>query len=299
MPQLKATSSWLKAIAPQALRADSAARKTQVDRENNRLNGYVVAQEGLFKTPGRGQFDKNSLKAMIDLMKQNANGTKSRFTHPTLSSDGLGKFLGRAHDPWLSSVLVERNGEMVKLSAVRANLHFNQTALEPSPDGGKPLGQYIMDLAETDPDALSSSVVIEADEEAVLDPKTKKQVYDENGEPMAPIWRPRAIHASDIVDTGDAVDGLLAAQLSIAGLPDSLVRQASELLNQAFPGEPRDVVRARLNCWLDSYLSYRFGEEEEVPEIITCTDTAPSTIKPMSKELADCLILQHEAALNR
>lgn len=255
MPELKETPDWL--------RAGATGRMIEVDREKNILRGYVVAQEGPFKTAGRGAFDLKSLKQINALMNKASGGLKVRFTHPTLSNDGLGSFLGRAKNPSIDSVKVDRNGETVLLHAIRADLHFNQTALEPSPNGGKPLGLYVMDLAESDPDALSSSLVLHADQEEQLDAKTKRPLVDDQGNPLPPLWRPTRLHASDIVDTGEAVDGLLSATgLSADGLPDELVRRASELLGQAFPGAGRDVVKARIGAWLDRYLSWRFGDDE-------------------------------------
>lgn len=250
---LKETPTWL--------RAETSTREIKVDREANVLRGYVVAQEGPFKSKGRGEFSVPGLKKIVTLMNRTPGGLKSRFAHPTLSADGLGKFLGRVKNAHLDSVRVKKDGELVLLHAVRGDLHFDKTALEEPPGGGKPLGLYVMDLAESDPDAISSSLVIEADEEEQLDPKTKKPLLDAKGEPRPPIWHPKALHASDVVDTGDAVDGILGAQLSTAGLPDELVRQASALLNKAFPGQTREVIRARLSSWLDSYLDYRFGDE--------------------------------------
>lgn len=256
MPTLPAKSEWLRANT-------SDKMQVGVDRENNILRGYVVAQEGPFKSAGRGAFDLKALKAIAALMnKAGSIGTKSRFSHPTLSGDGIGKFLGRAKNPRVDSVTVKRDGVPTLLHAVRADLHFDQTALEEPPGGGKPLGIYVMDLAESDPDAISSSVVIQADEEEQLDAKGRP-VLDANGDPLPPLWRPKAIHASDVVDTGDAVDGILSAEgLSSDALPDHAVREACKLLAGAFPNASREVVKARVESWLSSFLSWKFGDEE-------------------------------------
>ena len=252
---------------PEWLRSTATSVGVGVDRENNRLNGFVVAQEGDFKSEGRGSFDLASLKKVVALMNKDKAGLKSRFTHPTLSSDGLGKFLGRAKNPRLDQVRVMRGGEQVLLNAVRADLHIDKTALDTPIGGGMPIGEYIMNLAESDPDALSSSLVLKADEEHRLHPKTRQPLTDDAGRPFPPIWRPTALHAADIVDTGDAVDGLLSAELSAEGLPDELVRRGCELLDGAFGGAERDVVESRLSAWVERYLSHRFGEPEVVSEL--------------------------------
>ena len=87
---------------------------------------------------------------------------------------------------------------------------------------------------------------------------------DANGDELPPLWRPTKLHASDVVDTGDAVDDFMSAELGaldIDQLPDALVRRGSELLNKAFPGQTREVVEARLNAWLSKYLDLRYGPD--------------------------------------
>jgi hypothetical protein len=121
-----------------------------------------------------------------------------------------------------------------------------------------------MDLAESDADALSSSLVLKTDMEYRTDKKGRPLKDDDDNE-LPPLWRPTRLHASDIVDSGDAVDGLLGAQngLSIGGLPDAVIRQASVLLDRQFGDASAEVIRARCNAWLDRYLAERFGEAEE------------------------------------
>jgi len=259
MPQLKETPDWLRANPESKMQVG-------VDREKNILHGFVVAQEGVFKDR-RGEFDLKSLKQINALMnKAGAAGLKSNFGHATLSADGLGKYLGRAKNPRLDSVSVKVDGETRLLHAVRADLHFTQTALEEPPGGGKPLGVYVMDLAESDPDAISSSLVLQAGQEEQLDEK-KRPKLDANGEPLPPLWRPSKLHASDIVSVGAAVDGLLSAHgLSVEGLPDELLFRVSELLAAAFPGASREVISARVDQWKERYLSMRFGDEEPAEE---------------------------------
>jgi len=238
-----------------------------VDREKGAILGYVVAQEGDFKSEGRGSFDLKGLKKIVTLMNRNPGGTKSRFTHPTMCDDGLGKFLGRAKNARMDTVKLNRDGEVVLLHCVRADLYFNQTALDTPPSGGKPLGVYVMDLTESDPDAISSSVVIDPEVVDQLDAKGRP-VLDANGNAKPPLWYPLAIHASDIVDTGDAVDGLLSAGVDFMGLPDGIARQGFEMLKTQFAGKSREFAREHLSGWLDRALSVMYGDEEEVVEEI-------------------------------
>lgn len=251
MPKMLAEPEWD--------RLTVAGRPIGVDRENRVLRGYVVAQAGPFKSDGRGEFDVAALEAIVRLGNAKPLGLKSRFTHPDMSSDGLGKFLGRAKDLSMHAARDERTGKEVP--AVRADLHFDPSASN-TPTGD--LAGYVLDLAESDPDALSSSIVVQADREFRLNPDGTR-LMGEDGQPLPPLWRPTKLHASDIVDTGDAVDGLLSAGVNVDGLPLGALWKGAELLDSVFADQPREVVEARLRAWLDRYLTGRFAKAESMP----------------------------------
>lgn len=203
----------------------------------------------------RGVFDAKSLKKIVTLANRKKGGLKSRFTHPSLSGDGLGSFLGRVKNVRMDSVTLDRSEGIVSLLAVRGDLHLADVAFN-SPNGD--LGTYVLDLAEEDSDALSSSLVLKPEEEPQL---------GEDGKPdlnLPPLWRPLELHASDIVDEGAAVDGLLSSEIQFDQMPDGLVRQGYEILSNFLPGSPRNVVEARLSVWLRRAMDLRFGDEEPV-----------------------------------
>jgi hypothetical protein len=180
-----------------------------------------------------------------------------------MSSDGLGKFLGRAHMPSLSTAI---NAAGEKVQAVRANLHLDPTALATPPQGGRPLGEYVMALAESDPSALASSLVLKTDEEFRLESDGTRKIGDD-GEPLPPLWRPTAIRAVDVVDIGDAADSMLAAETK-DGLPLAALWRGEELLDSVFAEQSSEVIRARCLAWLDRYLSGRFGQSGEGGRIV-------------------------------
>lgn len=221
-----------------------------VDREAKVLRGYVVAQAGVFKDK-RGEFTEEGLNAIVNIINGKPKGVKVRFTHPSLSNDGLGKFLGRAKDARLDTA---KNGKGEEVIAVRADLHFDQTALKEPPTGGRPLGEYILDLAESDPDALSSSIALFHDDLELRD-KVDSEGKVQKDAPR--VWIPHNLHASDLVDTGDAVDGLL----SVDDLPDAAVRRGCELLDRVFDGQPAEVLKARSLSWLNKYIQLRHPGE--------------------------------------
>lgn len=259
---------------PDWLRAQTDGDLVEVDRKNNVIRGYVVAQEGAFKSEGRGEFDPHSLREIVRLMKAAPNGLKSRFGHPTLSDDGLAKFLGRSRNPRLGTATVRtEDGSRKTVQAVRADLHLDPTSFH-TPAGN--LGRYVLDRAESDPDSFSTSLVLRSDKEYRLE-KNGKPKRDTNGNELPPLWRPTALHASDVVDTGDAVDGFLSAD-GMAGLPDGVVRRATALLDRQFAGQEPEVIRARCLAWLGRYLNWKFGPEIPTrPEVPTRPDDPDGT----------------------
>ena len=233
---------------PTMLRAGvSAGRPVGVDAEAKVIRGYVTAQEGPFKTPGRGEFDRTSLRQIVTASNAHTKGLRVRFQHPGLSDDGLGKYLGRSKGAWLDT-----SGPVWR---VRADLHFADSAAD-APAGD--LAGYVMRLAAEDPDALSSSLCVDGHEEELRLNKDGTPVRDEDGNILPPLWRILSLCGSDVVDTGDAVDGLLSSQhLSVEDLPDALQRRGWELLDRLFQGATADVVRERVGDYLGRYLSAR------------------------------------------
>lgn len=234
-------------MAIEWLRANVQGNPVGVDREARVIRGYVVAEAGPFKTPGRGEFDEDGLSKIIELMRAKTAGTKSRFAHPNLSADGLGKFLGRAKNARLDG------------GKVRADLHLDPSSFT-SPAGD--LGSYVMDLAENDPGAFGSSLVLESDKTYRLNEKGERRT-DDKGEPLPPLWMPRKIFSSDIVDEPDAVHGglLAAGMIDVAELPDEVLWQGCMFLDQLFPGKSRDQVEKALQSFLGRYLDRRYGHK--------------------------------------
>ena len=251
MPKLKETPDYLR-VDPMPASSDS------VNREERRVLGYVVAQEGTFKSNGRGQFTRDSLEKIVELGNDAPRGLRVRFGHPTLSDDGLGKYVGRA-----TNFRIDEQNAPAK---VRADLKVNATAMKEPPQGGRPLGEYVMHLAETDPGAFSSSLVLKTE---------KTYQYDENDnrtdEP--PVWTPTELYASDVVDTGDAVDDFLSADF-LADLPTGRVYEATKLIDKQFEGQSREATEARLLGFVRRYLESRHGSpsDEEDNEMASDND---------------------------
>lgn len=216
---------------------------TGVDREQKKLLGYIVAERGPLKSK-RGEFATDGLKKIVEMGNSKPIGLKSRFTHPGLSSDALGTHLGRV-----------TNFRMDGDSIVRADLSFSDVAFK-GPKGD--LATYVMDLAESDPQAIMSSLVLVPKQEMRLNPDGTR-MKGPDGSPLLPLWTPEKLFASDIVDEGDATNSLLSAGIDIEQLQDGHLRQVWEILNSTFAGQDRLTVQTRVQAFLSRYLDDRFG----------------------------------------
>lgn len=121
-----------------------------------------------------------------------AAGIKSRFTHPGLSGDGLGRLVGRIKD-----------GRTVG-DQTFGDLHISETS-RTTPDGD--LGEYIMNLAEKEPDLFGTSIVFSADEAAEAafaaehqDRQGRFLSPDEDNRQQLPHTRLAELRADDLVD---------------------------------------------------------------------------------------------------
>ena len=254
---------------PAMLRAGIAhGRPVRVDRQAEVIHGYTLAQEGPFKSQGRGEFDRAALQTIVTLANAHPKGLKCRFQHPSLSDDGLGKLVGRL-DP--GSAYLDKSGPVWLARADLRVMPISHEALAGD------IGKYVLDLAEQDPDAFSSSLVVEHDEEFRRE-KDGTLTRDAAGEVLPPLWRPTKLWATDVVDTGDAVDGLLSAQnLSVDDLPDALQRRGWEALDKLFAGQPADVVRERVAAYVERYVAARGLAAATVP---------PGAVRPARPQLS-------------
>jgi len=81
-------------------------------------------------------------------------GIKSRFTHPSMSDDGVGKRLGQV------------KAAVVDGDITRGDLHFSKASTH-SPDGN--LAEYVMDLAEEAPATFGTSIAFDIDWDATFE----------------------------------------------------------------------------------------------------------------------------------
>ena len=130
---------------PARLRFNAYAPPARVDLEQHVIFG-VSAMQAVEALGHRLMVDAKTLEQFVTLGNAAAHGLKSRFTHPGLSADGLGKHLGRM-----------RNFRIEGDKAV-GDLYLSETAAR-SPHGD--LRAYVESLAAEDPEAFGMSVVVD------------------------------------------------------------------------------------------------------------------------------------------
>lgn len=205
--------------------------------------------------------DEVTLMQVAEFANQSNNGIKSRFTHPSMSADGMGRHLGRLKD-------VRVEGEKVI-----GDLHFAQSA-HATPEGD--LAEYVMKLAEEDPAAAGLSIVFEHDQEAEQKFMTKfsKDSFmspDEDNLRNLPHVRLAKLRAADIVDEPAAnPEGLFDRQGLARDVDDLLTYAAgfSDTKPKALAfGVDADRASQFLRRWLDRHQFSIVPRNEELPEM--------------------------------
>lgn len=172
----------------------------RVDRENRVIYGVSCAQ-AVEALGHRLILDNTTLQQLAEHGNAKKGGIKSRFTHPGLSADGLGKYLGRLKDFGVEG------------DKVLADLHLSDLASK-SPDGD--LAAYVMDLAEEDPEAFGMSVVIDTRRVWQLEDggEVETEERPKNATTKMPLARIENFIACDAVDEPAANrDGMFSSAL--------------------------------------------------------------------------------------
>ncbi len=221
------------------------APPTAVDTNAHILRGVAVIQA--VEALGHGfLIDDIALHQINDLGQAARNGIKSRFTHPGLSSDGLGKFLGRVKDFRIVG------------DKVLGDLHLSAVASK-SPHGD--LRAYVEELAATDPESFGMSVVItgrrvwELENGRVIEADGDEASGDDltppaNATSQIPLFRVHSLDAVDAVDEPAANrDGFFAHTTStlaadIFGRLDTLL-QSLNIAPALYPKLLSDFVHGR------------------------------------------------------
>ncbi|HMT19629.1 MAG TPA: hypothetical protein PKE20_00030 [Promineifilum sp.] len=193
---------------------------TSIDRENHIIYG-VSAMQAVEALGHRLMVDHTTLRQFVELGNAARNGLKSRFTHPGLSADGLGKHLGPM-----------RNFRVVGDKAI-GDLYLSESAAR-SPSGD--LRAYVESLAAEDPESFGMSVVVDGKRVWVLNDGSEHP-DDGSGKPADardkyPTLRVVAAHAVDAVDEPAANrDGLFSVFRGTTSELAAAVYQALDRFN--------------------------------------------------------------------
>lgn len=210
----------------------------RVDRAARVVFGCALMQRGDLNSGDSRNWTvtDETLQQAYQLSTHGNNGLKARFTHPNMSSDGMGSYLGR----WKNIRLAD--------GVLRADLHIADAAFK-SPQGD--LGTYVLEMADNDPDMFGVSLATELDIENLM---LFEETSDSTGNGAA-RWDMRfaAVRAGDVVDEPAATRGGMFDLLTVD--QRNLPAQATALLQTYFGDAEPAVVRARIDGFLDRYFS--------------------------------------------
>ncbi len=168
-------------------------RAYEDEKHKGVIRGFAVMTKGNVKDMRGWEIDDKTLGQIVSAGNKSNLGLKSRFGHPNMSSTALGTFIGRAKN-------FRKDGDIA-----RADLFLSKTAYD-TPQGD--LATYVMDLAEKDPEAFGTSVVLgEWDLEYRIE-KNSVRKKDDAGNDLPPMLRVNSLMAVDVVDDPAANDGL-------------------------------------------------------------------------------------------
>ena len=174
-------------------RATSSAKGgVRIDRDGGDYSAGLIEN---FAVITRGEalghnawIDAEFLESVAKAGNKTKSGLKMRFTHPSMSNDAMGKFLARAKNFTVDG------------DVVRADMHISESA-HGTPSGN--LAEYVMDLADSDPDMFGASIVFRNDDKAAerFWKDNEKKSPDPDNKKNYPHVRLAALRAVDIVDS--------------------------------------------------------------------------------------------------
>ena len=162
---------------------------SSIDRENGIIRDIVIVKTGEAK--GHDIFlDEAFISDVTNFGNQNEAGVKARFGHPNICSTALGTYLGRY-----------KNFRKVENKAL-ADLYLDKSSIK-SPKGN--LYDYILDLAESNPEMFGASIAFKLGKEIVRKIEENGKEFNRN---YATI---KSLYAIDFVDDPAVTDGLFSA----------------------------------------------------------------------------------------
>lgn len=221
-----------------------------VDRGKNVIRGAKVLQKGPVNDDRPFEVDDESLQSVVAYGNRLNKGLKARFTHPNMSDDGMGRYLGRWKD------------FRIEGDSVLADLHIADVAFD-TPHGD--LGGYVMDLAEEDPEAFGVSLASVLDEAMFAVPEAEDDDEEEvDAPPKSLALRFKKLYAADVVDEPAATRGGLFDVNTPQGLP----YQVTWIMDHFFKDAKQEEVLTRFQSFLRKYYRGDFSMNEEQEPVV-------------------------------
>lgn len=209
--------------------------------------------------------DQDFMSDVAAAINASPTGIKARFTHPGLSSDGLGTYLGKLHDARYVG------------NQVIASLHFKEAATK-TPDGD--LADYVMTMAEESPEDFGLSIVFDVDVEAMSEHRSDNTQGgrfvspDEDNKNNYDHARLSRLRAGDVVDSPAAnPDGLFHRDQQIAADAENLLSYSLGLSDAKPELTCFDVDVDRVSAAVQRFLSRHNLQLSEKGEPSMTTET--------------------------
>lgn len=229
--------------------SEPAGSEAAVDRNGGKFSAGIIRGISMVtrgEAIGHRQFiDADTLGQVASLTNASARyGIKSRFAHPDVSGDGIGKMTGKAF-----------NARVVG-DQVIADWHALKSAHE-TPDGD--LAAYVMNLAEESPEHFGTSIAFEHDYEAEeqfkLDNTIEVESVDHRGQKVK-----RSIFKSPDSKNPQNYTHIRLKELRAVDVVDEPAANPNGLFHR----NPFALLESG-----DAALSYVFGLTDDAPDLST------------------------------
>lgn len=270
-PDLSTAPKYLRSTPARGISTDNAK---PIDRTGGRYGAGIIRGVSVItvgEALGHDMWvDETMLEQVAEHINRYNKGIKSRYTHPSLSGDGLGRHVARLSDAYVDG------------DQVFADQHFLASAHD-TPEGD--LAGYLLTLADEDPEAYGLSIVFRHDQ-AAMDEFTA--LNSQGGQFQSPDPRNvnNYVHARVAeVRAADAVDepaanpaGLFSKEQGIAEEADQLAAYALGLSDTkpelvSLDIDP-DRIRGFASRFLHSHalevkpMAKQLNEEKPVDEVV-------------------------------
>ncbi len=276
-----------------------------VDRDNRRLFGVIGMETG--EALGHGVWaDEITLEMVADLgnektalrkkkkkdqrrMGNEPKGIRQRFGHPGMSESATGKQLG-----------IAENFRVVDGRLLHDTRFFEFASL--SPIFTQDPVEYIMTAAETDPEFVNESAVLDADLVWVFENGDEQELTDEEafdahfGEAIPPegasyelpVLRPNDIHFFDFVNEGALTNSLLPPDIEAQMFEQAFSGHSSEFSNQLWQALdefvdrysiPLEELPVKANQLLSKYVNARTRRQKGDSQMAKRRKEKPATVE--------------------